>query len=366
MVIIRATAIPVKRAVTHIRATPGGGRVVSLRGEGSTSIIEVWDGGSGDMIATFRDEEGRVEEVSIMRDGQRVVSRAAPGKDWMWDVETGGRTELEGRDRQATAEDAWTAADGLLTVTKDDDGQFRALERDGSRCLFSRTLQNPPQRILGVTPGARHLIGRDGQGPIEAWDLHRGGTKLPLPKSLDVQSGPVLSPCGRYLVARSDEVLTGWVVGSWSIRFQSLLGPGERKAVTRTAFTEDSGFVITTTKEGWISVRNSSCGECQMRYFAGSQISAMTTRGSLVAVGTDVGALHLLKLSEVSIGVPLVPALPVQGGGFQCRCSACGEVANLEGRNEEVVECSQCGEVQRMVPVDWALNDPEGVSVPRS
>jgi len=354
MVIIRATAQSVKRAVSVVQATPDGRRVVSLRGEGSTSVIEVWDGNSGDRIRAFRDGEGLVVGVTITPDGERVTSKASPGKSWIWEVQTGEKIEAEGEVGSAPTKDRWSAADGLLVLTRDDEGSVRVLEDETGTCLISRQLVDPPHRIRSVTQGARYLIGGGWDGPLHAWDLHHGGDPRILEGS-DVKGPVVLSPCGGYLAAKVKQGLAVWTVGSWTDRFSCGVGLGERAWLTALAATRDAAFIISGSSDGMVAVWDACSGECTMRFPAVSGISALAVWGTLLAAGTEFGAVHLLRLSDVSVGPSVVFALPSRSGGYRYRCGDCGALSVMESLGDGLVVCPRCGEEQRVEEVGLEL-----------
>jgi WD40 repeat protein/serine/threonine protein kinase len=213
----------------HVAFAATGNQLVTASKDGTARR---WHTTTGELLGTYRCEQGEVNWASFSRDGQTVATAGDDGTIKLWDVISGKKTVLPERHQ----------------------GEAVAVE-------FS------PQGTLLASGG------QDGQ--VWLWDLATGKVRAKLPEHTRRIESLAFSPDGKYLaaVSRRGQALV-WLMpaaGQRAAPARELIakdvrssGPGKRTtAILSIAFSPDGGQLALACGDGTIKLRDVATGKDQ-------------------------------------------------------------------------------------------------------
>lgn len=214
-----------------------------LTGSGDQSAI-VWDGASGQRLATLYGHGGGVTAVAWSPDDRLVATGSVDSSARVWTADGSLRATLTGHTDRVTAA-AFTPS-GRSVLTASADGTVRLFDASGGAFLKVLTDVRAPIGSLAITPDGLHVLVTTTGGDFASHVIHiNTGRRVAVHRGHDnVVLASAISPNGKWAATAggSDFGLAVWELGS---------GREEIRASGHGAPVWNVGFRTNGTSVAW-------------------------------------------------------------------------------------------------------------------
>jgi len=368
---------PITKAVTALHASPDGSRVVSARGKGNGSQIEVWNGANGKLLHSFRVPHQIVDFVKLRDQGRHVAY-----SDWrsrrprFWSLEEGKEIDLlpedefslkagdepplddssqSARSSQATRIHQLPSDSKLLSVG---DGIAVAWKDSASESELSLWQTKPVQPLAswkGIPKGhlvaasshpVRVLFQKDAS-TLLVWAARTGAEALVNTfQPLSTRQEVCTAMCSKFeWLALGDEKLTLYDLSSGAVLWRRSASRLVHDHVTEMLATQDGRFLLTATMwEPVVRLWRIGDGKRLAAFPVAAKIKEMITRGTRLIVGSDLGTVYFLEMKDLEQGPALLELWPDAQGGYFGSCPLCGAPGTWAWEESGAeTDCRACG-----------------------
>jgi WD40 repeat protein len=292
-------------AVWACAFAPDGSRVLS----GSyDKTLKVWDAGTGEELASLDEHAGQVQACSFFPDG-RWLSASWDGTLRVWAAKPGGRGEQFATRHRGPVEDCAFSPDGRHLVSSARDGR-RIWDAATGQELVGLTEQEAPRGLVPPSSQRSAEWERERPKPWEVAGTHRHGVDT---WALSSDRRLAASAAGsRWSIPVTIGGPTHWLVDNtiqvWDMetgaRVATLSLAAHRGRVGVCAFSPDATLIVSISPEDE-TVRVWSLGAlAQISEWRDptSRVLAYSPVGPLLAIGTSLGTVTLLRIENLVVG----------------------------------------------------------------
>jgi WD40 repeat protein len=280
--------------VTALAATGDGKRVVSARGEGNGSQIEIWQGETGEQTGAFHVALEIVRDLSISADGGRIVTSGSPGGIHLWDVAS--RSRIETPSPSPFAVQIGTGDDSAMLL-RHSDGSVSIRNTDGNRRVV-QWQDVPPGRLLAATPEPVKILIQHDDSILRLWDPAGKKDIWTVQRTSEAILARVCP--GRNYIALADGELSLWSLDSGKPLWQCR--PGRLRLATRiTALNLLPGgsHLLSAALDLTLRLWRAEDGRQLAAIPIDAIVHQLLVRGNRVFAGSASGALYFLELQGV-------------------------------------------------------------------
>jgi WD40 repeat protein/serine/threonine protein kinase len=261
---------------------------------------------------------GRLQRVTLSRDGTRLAAACWDHVVRVWDLATGERITLEGPAKHTAAGFSFSP-DGarLLSVHYPDDDAPSGVGHRSIRIwdLAARkpvvALDRPPEHLalggLSFSPDGKYLVGVNMlQSVVKVWDAATGHEAYSCKYTGSYARHAILSPDGKRLVVSGDKGIQVWDTARHELL---TTWPAASPIGYRLAFSPDGKRLAQGGTDGLVEVWDSSSGQ-KIHSFKGHAGSvdhlAFNPESTLLATGGADGTLRIWDTTggENAITIP--------------------------------------------------------------
>ena len=179
-------------------------RHIATVSSGPSSILELWDVGTGRRRSTVRVEGGRTSALAFSPDGQQVAAACAEGSVRLWDVATGAWVaRLHGH--TGTVYDVVYSPDGRRIVTGSLDETVRVWDRASGGSIHVLRGHGSFVRAVAFEPGGRWIASASEDNAVRLWDAATGKEIGILRGHAAFVTDVAFSPDGHRIVSASED-----------------------------------------------------------------------------------------------------------------------------------------------------------------
>jgi WD40 repeat protein len=299
-----------------VLATPGGSGLVALAaGDGAVHLVDLASGG---LVAELVGHEGRVLDMALSADGNRLYTVATSGEVHTWNVSPGGPSGISLARDGGVAIQIDVAPDGSRVGVQSDNGEVAFFELDGDpiAAIEDQVLWWGHSAVL--SPDWRYLATEGNDGDIQVRDL---ATLEPLKMLPPCTSPKAFSPDGRLLAMSApgtEGVETGCRarVVEWESG-REIIDLGSRYFLA-AAFNPEGAvpagryllaLEIFSDNAGMIEIYDIATGEAVVTIGPGPLFSfAVDPSGRYLAVGRRDGRAQVFDLTALVDGTSIAGA----------------------------------------------------------
>lgn len=270
--------------VSQIVAAPDGSRIAAVSG----STAALFDGQSGQPIATLSGHAETIKDATFSPDSRRLVTSSADQTARLWDVATGALiTTLEGHTGTVyTAGFMLAGWKAVMTVSAD--GTARLWDAATGRSLFPPVGHPRHSQTLAISPDGGRIVVRTESDAIELWDRFLGHMRAQLTAHTGEVTVVSFAPSGRRIAtggadgtARLFDARTGQLM---------LTVRGHRARVGAIAVSPDSGLLASASADGMLRISRTH----QDRY----PVALPGHSGEITALAWSPDGAYLLSASR--------------------------------------------------------------------
>jgi WD40 repeat protein len=240
--------IAVQDNLHSLAFSPDGKHIAASTALFYRSFTHIWEAATGKELHVYPRHEQRIDFVTYMPDGKRIVTSGVDGTVRMWDAATGkqqfqiGETKLS--DERSVSNSVALSPDGLAlaiaeganvrlhsAATGAASGQFKTEAGEAIAVAYS-----PRGNLLAVLCEGTELIERGSDTPItwrvlQVRDATKGKVSRTLPRIDPRTTNITYSPDGKWLATQTQEVIVLWdaITGKQGAQFRgrrSCFSPG--------------------------------------------------------------------------------------------------------------------------------------------
>ncbi len=247
--------------VTSACFSPDGTQILTASRDGTARL---WDGTTGQEIATLRGHEGPVLSARFSPDGARIVTASYDSTACLWDVKTWQQIGvLQGHG--APVENACFSPDGVSILTASMDGTaklWNVANPEGVRTFRRNRMGIVTSANACFSPDGARILTITGDGTVAFWDV-TSGHKLAAPPHYEAwTANAAFSPDGfRIITVSFDGTMRLWNVttGKELIELRGHFDPNYGQ-VESPSFSPDGGRVVTGSRRGTVRLWDSATG----------------------------------------------------------------------------------------------------------
>lgn len=286
--------------VTSVAFAPDLRQVVTGSVDG---LLKVWDLESGRLLRSLKGHAGKVLSVIITPNGRRVISTAIKDRAInLWAMENGRRlSTLRSHPAWVKAAFVSIVPDGQRVISSLLDGTLRVSELETGRLVCRLGALNEPADYIAISIDSRWAITRSGGPELCVWDLNAGQLLHSLPIPPEENGAAAISPDGRWAAASTGNALQLWdLVSGQVIRRLA----GHTRPVQCVAFFPGGGLVLTGSADGSLKVWDMDDGRLRASLDLNGPVTTcgVSPDGRFVAAGDMDGQVYLLRFAGKQVG----------------------------------------------------------------
>jgi len=247
--------------INQLAFGPDGPRLASASEDGT---VRVWDFQTGEESFVFRGHPDAVRGVAFHAEGRRLISASADGGVQVWEVGTGAvASTFRGGVRWVSAMAFHPASERLALAGWD--GSLELWDALSGREV--RTLHGHTAHITGLafSPDGLRLVSADDDKVLKVWDTAAGQEAIAV--AIETQTtavGVAFSPDGFQLAVgcttRLLRLYDGTPLSEQETKDGALTLTGHQDPVLRVAFSPDSRWLASTSRDGTVRLWDASTG----------------------------------------------------------------------------------------------------------
>ena len=241
--------------VQSAQFSPDGLRIVSAS---SDNTLRLWDGQSGESLATLEGHADLVQSAQFSPDGLRIVSASSDNTLRLWDGQSGEPlATLEGHTR--AVESAQFSPDGLRIVSASSDNTLRLWDGQSGESLATLEGHMGPVRSAQFSPDGLRIVSASSDNTLRLWDGQSGEPLATLEGHTNSVLSAQFSPDDlRIVSASSDNTLRLWD-GQSGEPLATL--EGHTRAVESAQFSPDGLRIVSASSDNTLRLWDGQSGE---------------------------------------------------------------------------------------------------------
>ncbi len=221
------------------------------------SVILVWDVKKKECIDTLRGHKGRISEIAVSPQGDRIVTASKEDSTFfLWDISL-GKPIAKGN---LFLKNMTISPDGeYLAAASDEDNDITIWNLSTKK--FVRRLQGHTKPINSVEYSAegKRIVSSSDDGTVRIWDL----PEVPVDENINGYSMGTLHPDGTHMVSvcgHNDDKIK--IIDIKNKRF---VEPKEshRKEITHVEYSSDGKQIVTSSLDSTVKIWDAFTGECK-------------------------------------------------------------------------------------------------------
>ena len=279
-------------AILACEFSPNGWTLVAA---GEDKVLRVWR--SLNPGATLKAHRGRVSACAFSPDGRYLASGSADHTVRLWDARNWSHVAaLDDHEGTVNAVLFETGRGELHVVSASDDGTVRCWTPSEKKSRVW-TRHSGPVRACGFSPDYRWLASASDDGAVKVWGNGEGRVVATLEGQGGQVRGCAYSADGRWVLSVPDDGnIRVWDAAKFTLH-ATFATPG--LPCDASAFSPDGAHLAAATESGvslWNLERRAEVG----RFITNGRASSLRwSRSGCLAVGTDAGAVHLLRVENI-------------------------------------------------------------------
>lgn len=340
------------RPVGACAFSPDGARIVS---GSKDSTLKVWDAATGAEMATLAGHEDDVGACAFSPDGTMIASASRDRIVRLWDAQTGApRAVLGGH--PSTVASCVFSPDGTRLLSGDFEGLMMIWDVAARTRLITMEGHQNSINLCCFSPDGRQVASASDDGTLRIWDAGTGaelallrgaisdgsardvcrcvyapdGSRLlsvsrdgavrlwdttSMVEAVTIAGHPdvwlycaAYSPDGRYIASGgNDDMLKIWESATGR---EMVTIAGHDDSVFWCAFSPDGRRLLSASNDGTVGLWSVPDGGEIGRYAPGegNLLPAWSPAGLSLAVGPDIGTIHVVFLENFALAPPVVTA----------------------------------------------------------
>ncbi len=299
-----------ERGVSRVAYAPDG-RMLAAGTPFGSDLFSV-SATAGVQCLDYINSGAAVTALAFSPDGATLASGTFTDTVQLWDVGS-GRLMASLVATQGTVNGVAFSPDGAMVAAAGSDGAVRVWQTRDERLL--RTLKGHAGAVLSLdfSPDGRSLVSGGADGKVLVWQLSSGVSMSSLIGNVGGAPAVAFGPTGNLVGLGSGD----GVVRIWDLKAGKLVQTwtGHHGAVTAVSFSPDGGRLASASYDGSVLLRRVADGETLSAFHGTTALGALafSPDGTLLVTGALDGAVQIWAVGRptVQVGTPIVIATPV-------------------------------------------------------
>jgi len=194
------------KRVNFVSVIDNGNTIVSA----GDQMIKLWDLQSGNGLRSFEGYADKITRSSISADGALLASSSYDHTIRIWDLHTGECLQVL-EQHSNTVRALKFHPDGKFLLSGSDDQTLRLWEVESGNCVMTRFGQVSAVNDIAISPDGTHLVNTNDDATISIWDLSRSEYRQTFQGHTRRVWSVAISPDGKTLVSgSSDRTIKIW------------------------------------------------------------------------------------------------------------------------------------------------------------
>jgi len=197
-----------KTCVNSVAYSPDGRRIASGSADGT---LQLWDTGSGAMLAVFRGHSDSVTSITYSPDGRRIVSGSNDGSIRIWDAEIAPDAAVLRGEEGSITSIAYSPDGRRIAIANSwslRSYTARVFDAESGAEVAVLAAYGDAIRSIEFSPDGRRIFGGSEEGRVHVWDAHTGQRLEVVESGSDVKSiGTVAAKVGLRAIASAHETV---------------------------------------------------------------------------------------------------------------------------------------------------------------
>jgi len=289
------------RCVMCVAFSPDGKQVLTGDIDGA---MQLWETGSGKLLATFKGHTKSVTSVAFSPDGKQVLSGSEDGTAQLWEIDSGNL--LATLQHSGSVNSVAFSPDGRQVLSGSEDGTAQLWETDSGKLLVTFAGHMGSVTSVAFSPDGRQVLSGSEDGTARLWETvsrKRLSTLEDHSREITRTTSVAFSPDGRQVLSGSEDK----TVRLWETASGELLSTyeGHTDRISSVAFSPDGGKVLTGSWDGTARLWEIGTGR-ELATFGSHATEvasvAFSPDGRQLLIGAEYGGA---RLWETSSGKPL-------------------------------------------------------------
>jgi WD40 repeat protein len=257
--------------------------------------LRVWDLEGKQRSRVLEGHAEAVSAVALTDDGEYAISASFDNTLRIWDMKFKSRPHvLKGHSDRVFA--VAVSADGKRIVSGSDDKTLRVWDLTGHKPTRILEGHTGSAWVLALTADGRRAVSGSRDNTLRVWDLEGSQPPRVLQGHTRDVEGLVMTADGRRAVSWSYEKIV-WV---WDLEGKQppLLLQGHTDSIESVALSSDGRFAVSGSRDKTVRVWNLDHGNCLVTYCCDVKVYSCAWSRDFIAVGDELGHVHLLAWQE--------------------------------------------------------------------